>query len=47
MVEMTSGMENLCLNLASSPLNKTLQSKRTKRQNPQYYNQDIITDFNK
>ena len=47
MVEMTSGMENLCLNLASSPFNKIRQSKRTKRQNPRYYNQDIITDFNK
>ena len=47
MDEMTRGMENLCLNSALSPTNKIRQSKRTKRPNPRYYNQDIITDFDK
>ena len=45
--EMRSGTENLCLNSALSPTNKIRQSKRTKRPNPRYYNQDIITEFDK
>ena len=47
MDEMTSGMEKLCLNSASSPANEIRQSKRTERPNPHYYIQYIITDFDK
>ena len=45
--EMTSNMENLCLNSASSSVSKIWQSKITKRPNSGYYNQDIITNFDK
>ena len=45
--EMTSNMENLCLKSASSSVSKIWQSKITKRPNSGYYNQDIITNFDK
>ena len=44
--EMTSGMENLCLNSALSPVNKIWQSKITKRPNSGYYNQ-YVTNYDK
>ena len=37
-----SGKQNVCLKKAS---HLKRQLERTKRRNPQYYNQDIITEF--